>query len=250
KQDVAKDLPEKTETILFCEMGAEQRKIYDHFRQKYRDLLAKKIQTDGFHKAGVYILEGLLKLRQICNSPALLAEKEGQFNPESTKMERLMQMLGEIVAEGHKVLVFSFFTGMLKLVEEKLDQTGIGHVKLTGQSRDREALVEEFRTNDEKQVFLISLKAGGFGLNLSEANYVFLIDPWWNPAVEQQAIDRTHRIGQTRQVFAYKMICKNTIEEKILELQKKKQAVAKDIIHTESGFLKQLKPADLEELFG
>ncbi|MCB0847574.1 MAG: DEAD/DEAH box helicase, partial [Bacteroidetes bacterium] len=249
KQEVAKDLPEKTETVLFCEMSPAQRKVYDHFKDKYRNLLMEKIETEGYQKAGMYILQGLLKLRQICNSANLLDEEEGQFTEESAKMEVMFEMLDDIFAEGHKVLIFSFFKGMLDMIGDELTKRGIDYVKLTGESQNRENLVDTFKENDDKKAFLISLKAGGFGLNLAEANYVFLVDPWWNPAVEQQAIDRTHRIGQTQNVFAYKLICKDTIEEKILKLQEQKKALAKDIIHVESGFLKKLKPEDVQDLF-
>lgn len=249
KGDVAKELPPKTETVLYCEMAEEQRKVYDHFRTKYRELLIEKMETEGMNKAGMYILQGLLKLRQICNSPQLLSENEGGFTSESTKLERLTEMLLEIISQGQKVLVFSFFKGMLAMIGDALENQNIDYVKLTGESQNREELVETFKTDESKRAFLISLKAGGFGLNLSEANYVFLVDPWWNPAVEQQAIDRTHRIGQTQHVFAYKLICKDTIEEKILKIQEKKQAIANELVHTEAGFLKQLKPEDVKDLF-
>ena len=249
KREVAKELPEKTETVLFCEMPDNQRKVYDYFKDKYRNLLIEKMETEGYGKAGMYILQGLLKLRQICNSPALLSVEEGNFDNDSAKLEMLLEMLDDIFSQGQKVLIFSFFKGMLELVGEELRKRKIDFVQLTGESQNREELVESFKTDETKQAFLISLKAGGFGLNLEEANYVFLIDPWWNPAVEQQAIDRSHRIGQKQQVFAYKMICRNTIEEKILKLQEKKKALATDIIHTESGFLKSLAPEDVQDLF-
>ena len=249
KEEVAKELPEKNETIIYCEMSPSQRKIYDHFKDKYRNMLMDKIETEGYHKAGVHILQGLLKLRQICNSPQLLDENDGQFSKDSTKMETLMEMLEDIFSQGNKVLIFSFFKGMLDLVGQALDRKKIGYVTLTGDSHNRESLVETFKLEKDKKAFLISLKAGGFGLNLAEANYVFLIDPWWNPAVEQQAIDRTHRIGQTQSVFAYKLICKDTIEEKILKIQSNKKALGKEFIHTEAGFLKNLKPEDVKDLF-
>lgn len=249
KQQVAKELPEKTETVLYCEMAPAQRKVYDHFKDKYRNLLMEKINSEGYGKAGVYILQGLMKLRQICNSPMLLNGEPGTFTHESAKLEVMFDMLDDIIAEGYKVLIFSFFKGMLNLVGQALTERKVDYVLLTGESQNREALVDSFKNDPEKRAFLISLKAGGFGLNLEEANYVFLVDPWWNPAVEQQAIDRSHRIGQTEKVFAYKLICKDTIEEKILKLQESKKALAADLIHTESGFLKQLKPEDVRDLF-
>jgi len=249
KEEVAKELPEKTETILYCKMSKAQRKVYDYFKDSYRELITTKIEQEGMNKAGMYILQGLSRLRQICNSPQLLPADEGEFTQDSAKLEVLMEHLDEIFAEGDKVLVFSFFTGMLDLIGRELTDRDVAYVKLTGQSQNREKLVSEFKENSHNKAFLISLKAGGFGLNLTEASYVFLVDPWWNPAVEQQAIDRTHRIGQIRQVFAYKMICLDTIEEKILEVQDKKLALSQDIIHTETGFIKKLTPDDVKELF-
>ena len=249
KKEVAKELPEKTEIVLYCEMAKAQRKVYDFYRDKFKDLILEKMESEGMSQAGMFILQGLSKLRQICNSPQLLAAEEGEFTQESAKLEVLMEHLEEVFSAGNKVLIFSFFTGMLDLIAKELEKRKTDFVTLTGQSRNREALVQEFKENEDKKVFLISLKAGGFGLNLTEASYVFLVDPWWNPAVEQQAIDRTHRIGQDQQVFAYKMICKDTIEEKILAIQEKKLAVSQDIIHTESGFIKKLSPKDIEGLF-
>lgn len=249
KQEVAKELPEKTEIILYCNMSKAQRKVYDYYKDTYRDLITEKIEQEGMNKAGIYILQGLSRLRQICNSPQLLPADEGEFTQDSAKLEVLMEHLDEIFAEGHKVLVFSFFTGMLDLIGRELTERSIEYVLLTGQSQNREKLVSAFKESNHKKAFLISLKAGGFGLNLTEASYVFLVDPWWNPAVEQQAIDRTHRIGQTRQVFAYKMICLDTIEEKILNVQDKKLAISQDIIHTETGYIKKLTPDDVRDLF-
>ena len=249
KTEVAKELPKKTEIVLYCDMPKAQRKVYDYYKDKFKDLILGKIESEGMSKAGIFILQGLSKLRQICDSPQLLSEEEGEFTEESAKLEMLMEHLEEIFLAGHKVLIFSFFTGMLDLIRKELTKRKTGYVLLTGQSQKREALVQEFKDDPEKKAFLISLKAGGFGLNLTEASYVFLVDPWWNPAVEQQAIDRTHRIGQEQQVFAYKMICKDSIEEKILAIQEKKLAVSKDIIHTESGFIKKLSPDDIKGLF-
>lgn len=249
KNEVAKELPEKTEIVVHCEMSIEQRKVYDYFKDKFRNMIMDKIESEGISKAGIYVLQGLTKLRQICNSPQLLSTEEGEFTHKSAKLEILISNLDEITSEGHKVLVFSFFTGMLDLISDELRQRKIGYVKLTGQSQNREGLVNEFKENDNKKVFLVSLKAGGFGLNLTEASYVFLVDPWWNPAVEQQAIDRTHRIGQSKQVFAYKLICRETIEEKILKIQERKLAVSQDVIHTETGFVKKLSQEDIKGLF-
>lgn len=247
KEQVADDLPAKSESILFCEMNHKQRRVYEAFKNYYRDHLLNVIEERGLEKSGVYILEGLLKLRQICDSPALLKD-ETEYPSESVKIAELMTHLEELVG-GHKVLVFSQFVQMLTLIREELEAKEIPYSYLDGKTRNRQAAVQDFQEDDTKRVFLISLKAGGVGLNLTAADYVFLIDPWWNPAVEQQAIDRTHRIGQTRKVFAYRFICKDTVEEKILKLQEKKQALADDIVSTEKSFLKTLTKDDVAELF-
>lgn len=248
KEDVAKELPEKSEMVIYCELGKKQRKTYDYFKNKYYEKIKTVIEEEGISKSGIYVLQGLLKLRQICNSTALIKD-EGDFGNESVKLEVIMNELQQVAGQKGKALVFSYFVEMLDIVAKELEALGIGYTILTGSSVDREKIVNDFKNHDENKIFLISLKAGGFGLNLTEANYVFMIDPWWNPAVEQQAIDRTHRIGQNQKVFAYKLICRNTIEEKILELQEKKQAVAKDIINVEAGFMKKLNKEDLTALF-
>jgi non-specific serine/threonine protein kinase len=249
KDQVAKDLPARTEMTMYCEMGAEQRKIYNDFKEHYRNFLLNKIQEEGMGKSGIYILEGLTKLRQICDSPALLNEKEVYPNV-SAKLEELIREIEENVG-GHKVLVFSQFVGMLSLIRHQLEKHKIAFEYIDGSvtAQNRQNAVNNFQTNDEIKVFLISLKAGGVGLNLTAADYVYLVDPWWNPAVEQQAIDRTHRIGQTKKIFAYKMICKDSIEEKIIQLQEKKKAIAADIIKEENGFMKKLTKDDIEFLF-
>lgn len=228
KEQVAKELPEKTESIIYCEMGNEQRKVYDSFKNKYRDYLINKIDENGVENAQMYILEGLTKLRQICNSPALISEEEDYGN-QSVKLDLLIENIKEKTGN-HKILVFSQFVKMLGLIKTRLDEEQIHYEYLDGQTTNREEKVNNFQNNSAVRVFLISLKAGGTGLNLTEADYVFLVDPWWNPAVENQAIDRCYRIGQKQKVMAYRMICKDTIEEKIALLQGKKKAVATSII--------------------
>jgi SNF2 family DNA or RNA helicase len=195
------------------------------------------------------VLDALLKLRQICNSPALI--KGAMLSNESVKIQELVRHITQKTGN-HKILIFSQFVEMLGLIKKEIQKTGVKFEYLDGSiaSHKREAIVQNFQQNDEIRIFLISLKAGGVGLNLTEADYVYLVDPWWNPAVEAQAIDRTHRIGQTKKVFAYKMICKDTIEEKVLLLQEKKKKVASDIISTEQSFYKQLEKEDIMELFG
>ncbi len=247
KEEVAKDLPDKTETILYCEMGKKQRKVYETLREHYRQRIADEMALVGREKAAFLILEGLLKLRQVCDSPVLLSG-EGDYGNDSAKLDELVREIEEN-ASNHKILIFSQFLKMLDLVRTHLEQHHIPYEYLDGQTTDRASKVNRFQTDQQCRVFLVSLKAGGVGLNLTEADYVYLVDPWWNPAVERQAIDRTHRIGQTRKVFAYRMICKDTVEEKILELQERKKAVAADLISTEAGLLKTLTREDVLGLF-
>ncbi|MEI2739350.1 MAG: SNF2-related protein [Chitinophagaceae bacterium] len=249
KEQVAKDLPEKQEMILFCEMEDEQRNIYDAYRNDFRNQILGTIETQGIQKSQLTILQGLMKLRQICDSPAILNEQE-KFENHSIKLDELAREITENIGD-HKALIFSQFLGMLALIRAKLDELGVKYEYFDGSTSapDREKAIQSFQNNDDVRVFLISLKAGGVGLNLTAADYVYIVDPWWNPAVEQQAIDRTHRIGQTKNIFAYRMICKDTIEDKILQLQEKKRALAKDIISDDASFVKALTREDVEYLF-
>jgi non-specific serine/threonine protein kinase len=249
KEQVAKDLPEKTETILFCEMEPEQRTIYDMYKNTYREKILGTIDQQGIDKSQLTILQGLMKLRQICDSPAILNE-EDKYPNHSIKLDELTREITENIGE-HKALIFSQFLGMLGLIRQKLTEQNIPFEYFDGSTSatDREKAIQNFQNNDECRVFLISLKAGGVGLNLTAADYVYIVDPWWNPAVEQQAIDRTHRIGQTKNIFAYRMICIDTIEDKILQLQEKKKILAKELISDETSFVKALTKADVEYLF-
>ena len=249
KEQVAKDLPEKQEMVLFCDMEEEQRSIYDAYRNDFRNQILGSIESQGIQRSQLTILQGLMKLRQICDSPAILNEAE-KFPNHSIKLDELSRELSEGIST-HKALVFSQFLGMLALIREKLDELGIPYVYFDGSTSapDREKAIQRFQQDDAVRVFLISLKAGGVGLNLTAADYVYIMDPWWNPAVEQQAIDRTHRIGQTKNIFAYRMICKDTIEDKILQLQERKRNLAKDIIADDQGFVKTLTREDVEYLF-
>jgi non-specific serine/threonine protein kinase len=190
-----------------------------------------------------------MKLRQICDSPAIMNEEE-KFPNVSIKLDELVREIAENISN-HKALVFSQFLGMLALVRERLTEMGIEYEYFDGSTSppERERAIQNFQNNEQCRVFLISLKAGGVGLNLTAADYVYIVDPWWNPAVEQQAIDRTHRIGQTKNIFAYRMICKDTVEDKILLLQEKKKALAADLITDDAGFVKNLTREDLEYLF-
>ncbi len=249
KEQVAKELPDKTETYMFCEMEQEQRKVYEAFKNKYRDMLLHKIDEEGLGKSKIYVIEGLMKLRQICDSPAILSD-DYDYGNESVKIKELIRNIKEKTGK-HKILVFSQFVKMLSEVKKQLTAENIVFEYLDGQSsqKQRQDSVENFQQDDNIKVFLISLKAGGTGINLTSADYVYLIDPWWNPAVENQAIDRTHRIGQDKKVIAYRMICKDTIEEKIMKYQERKMKIASEIITTEDNFVKQLKKEDIVDLF-
>lgn len=248
KEQVAKDLPEKTETVLFCEMGADQRKIYDAYRSMYREQIMGMIDERGIERSTMHILQGLTKLRQICDSPAILNEEE-RYHNYSIKLDELTREITENVGN-HKALIFSQFLGMLALIRKELEAKGIPYAYFDGSSSsaERERNIQEFQNNESCRVFLISLKAGGIGLNLTAADYVYIVDPWWNPAVEQQAIDRTHRIGQTKNIFAYRLICKDTIEEKMLVLQERKRALANELVSDDNAFLKRLTKEDIAYL--
>lgn len=249
KEQVAKDLPEKSEMILFCEMGKEQRNIYDAYRNDYRDKILGVVEEQGVQKSQLTILQGLMKLRQICDSPAIIKEEE-KYPNVSVKLEELGREITENISN-HKALVFSQFLGMLALIKEKLHELGVNYEYFDGSTspQERERAIQRFQNDEDCRVFLISLKAGGVGLNLTAADYVYIVDPWWNPAVEQQAIDRTHRIGQTKNIFAYRMICKDTVEDKILQLQERKKALAADLVTDDAGFVKTLTREDIEYLF-
>jgi SNF2 family DNA or RNA helicase len=250
KEQVATELPPKIEDVIFCDMDKKQREVYDAYRNEYRNKLLKKIEEEGIEKSKFMVLEALTRLRQICDSPALLKDKEIDTT-ESVKIKEIVNHITEKTAQ-HKVLLFSQFVAMLTLIKDELNKRGIAYEYLDGKSSttQRESSVENFQNNDDLRVFLISLKAGGTGLNLTAADYVYIVDPWWNPAVENQAIDRCYRIGQDKHVFAYRMICKNTVEEKILTLQAKKKKIAQDIIQTDDSIMKTIDVNDIKGLFG
>jgi SNF2 family DNA or RNA helicase len=246
KKQVATELPEKTEMIIYCEMGIEQRKVYDAYEKEFRNYLLHQPEED-LPRNNMHVLQGLTKLRQICNSPALLKD-DAYYGDAAAKIDVLIEQI-ESKHKHHKILVFSQFVGMLDLIKKELSAKYIAFEYLTGQTKDRAAVVTNFQGNDDIRVFLISLKAGGTGLNLTEADYVYLVDPWWNPAVENQAIDRCYRIGQEKHVVAIRLICPDTIEEKILKLQAAKKELVSDLIKTDMGVLKNFGKADLLELF-
>jgi superfamily II DNA or RNA helicase len=246
KTQVVKDLPEKTEQILHCDMEPAQRKTYEDLREHYRGALLRREAGEATRANNIEILEALLRLRQAACHPGLIDPSRG--GEPSAKLDMLLPQLAEVIAEGHKVLIFSQFTKFLGLVRDRLEAENITYEYLDGQTRDRAERVERFQTDPTVPVFLISLKAGGLGLNLTSAGYVYLLDPWWNPAVEAQAIDRSHRIGQTQNVFAYRLICRDTVEQKILELQQKKRELAESILEGDGRLLPSLSRDDLEFL--
>jgi SNF2 family DNA or RNA helicase len=246
KEQVAAELPAKTEQTLYCEMEPEQRKLYDELRAHYRNTLLHRVQREGMARSKMHILEALLRLRQAACHPGLIDQKRA--DGASGKTELLLAQLREVLDEGHKALVFSQFTSLLAILREHLEAERIPYEYLDGATRDRQERVEHFQSDRACPLFLISLKAGGLGLNLTAADYVFLLDPWWNPAIEAQAIDRTHRIGQTKPVFAYRLIARDSIEEKVLELQKTKRDLASAIVTADNSLIGGLQREDLELL--
>jgi len=246
KDEVATDLPRKTETTIYCDLDNDQRRLYDELRDHYRRSLLDRVEKVGMGRSKIQVLEALLRLRQAACHPGLIDKARTQF--PSAKTDVLFPELQEILESGHKVLVFSQFTSLLSIIRERLDADGVIYEYLDGRTRDRAQRVERFQTDPACKLFLISLKAGGVGLNLTAAEYVFLLDPWWNPAVEAQAIDRTHRIGQTKPVFAYRLIARGTVEEKVLKLQEEKRDLADAILGGDYRIITDLKREDLELL--
>ena len=245
KAQVVKDLPEKTEQTLHCDMEPAQRKVYEQLRTHYRAALLRK-ESAELNRSKIEVLEALLRLRQAACHPGLIDPTV--TGEPSAKLDMLLPQIAEVVEEGHKALVFSQFTSFLAIVRDRLDQEGLTYEYLDGRTRNRAERVERFQTDPDCGIFLISLKAGGLGLNLTAAEYVYLLDPWWNPAVEAQAIDRSHRIGQTQRVFAYRLICRDTVEEKILELQQRKRDLADAILNADNRVISNLSREDLEFL--
>lgn len=242
KHEVAKDLPEKTEMVLYCEMGAEQRRIYDAYEKEFREFISATT-NDEIRKSPMNVLKGLTRLRQICDSPILLGDDKVS-DERSAKVDLLVDEITGKMGQ-HKILVFSQFVAMLDIIKKELMKRDIGFCYLTGSTRDRQAVVKEFQENTGIRVFLISLKAGGTGLNLTEADYVYLVDPWWNPAVENQAIDRSHRIGQNKHIVAVRMICTGTVEEKMMLVQDAKRELTDGLIKANSSFISSFSKTDL-----
>jgi len=245
KREVAPDLPERIEERRDCELTRGQRQLYlDELRRGRELVLRMAADPESLSANKLSILTALTRMRQVCCHPALAGGAPGLG---SGKFDAFFELLEPLLAEGHKVLVFSQFVECLKLLADELTRRELPYHVLTGQTTRREQVVAAFQTDERACAFLISLKAGGTGLNLTAASYVVLFDPWWNPAVEAQAIDRTHRIGQDRTVIAYRMLTEGTIEERIWELQQKKAALVKDVLG-EEGFARTLSRADLEYL--
>ena len=248
KDLVADELPAKTLITREVEFESAQADLYETVRAAMDKRVRDEIAAKGIAKSHIVVLDALLKLRQICCDPRLLKTGLKGKPPPSAKLATLMEMLDELLAEGRSILLFSQFTSMLALIETELEQRGVAYAKLTGTTRDRKKPIELFQSGQVK-LFLISLKAGGTGLTLTAADTVIHYDPWWNPAVENQATDRAHRIGQIKPVFVYKLIAKGTLEERIVELQTKKGALAAGLLDGDTSAASTLNAKDLQALF-
>ena len=246
KEQAAPELPPRSERLLYNAMEPEQRTLYEKTRDYYRELLLGLVAEEGLPHARMRVLEGLLRLRQICLHPRLI---DANYTGDSAKLTQVLETMETLRAEGHKALIFSQFTSMLDILRAELDSRDIPYAYLDGKTKNRQARVDAFQRDAQLPFFLISLKAGGLGLNLTAADYVLHFDPWWNPAVERQATDRAHRIGQERPVFVYKYISEDSVEEKIVQLQERKRALTDSLISTEAGFFKALTAEDIAGLF-
>lgn len=248
KKEVLTELPEKTITVLSNEMGEEQRNIYLNYLAQAKQEIAEKIEVNGYEKSQIQILAALTRLRQICCHPGLFIEG---YQDGSSKLDQCMEVVQDAVNSGHKILLFSGYTSMFEIIEKELKQREIQYFKLTGSTKveERLTLVDEFNENPEIKVFLISLKAGGTGLNLTGADMVIHYDPWWNLSTENQATDRAYRIGQKNNVQVYKLITKNSIEEKIYELQERKAELADNMLDTKTTFINKLSKDEIMNLF-
>ena len=248
KEQVLPELPGKTETTIYCVLDDEARREYDKLAAHYRSSLKSQVKTEGMQRTRMQVLEALLRLRQLACHPGLI--DQARISDPSAKLDLLEEQLEEVINSGRKALVFSQFTSMLAIVRSRLDARGVVYEYLDGSTTHRKDHVENFQNNDDVKLFLISLKAGGVGLNLTAADYCFILDPWWNPASEAQAIDRAHRIGQKNHVFAYRLITRGTVEEKILELQAAKRKLVDGIIAADGDILAEMTAEDLDFLLG
>jgi len=243
KEEVAPELPPVTETAVFCEMTEEQQSLYETEKSKVRNLIIENFESGGIKNSSVLVLRALTMLRQLANHPRMT---DSGSDAGSGKFKEVTDSLDIILAENHKVLIFSSFVKHLNLLEEYCNEKGFKYALLTGSTTNREKVINSFKSKSEIQLFLISLKAGGVGLNLTEADYVFILDPWWNPAAEMQALNRAHRIGQDKNVFVYRFISKETVEEKIVQLQQKKKALADLFVPSDSSIAGMTREEILE----
>lgn len=249
KDQVLKELPPKTETLHYCELTEKQKILYREVAEYSKSEIFKNIDSKGMEKSYFSILTALLRLRQICCHPGLVSKEMHSIYDDSGKVQELFPLLEEIIDEGHRILLFSQFVEMLKIIETGINEHKWQSVYLDGSTKNRQAIIDEFQETEEIKIFLLSLKAGGVGINLTAADYVIHFDPWWNPAVENQATDRAHRIGQVNPVFVYRLITRDTIEEKIHNMQQKKKELAESVITDETSWLKRLSLSDIENLF-
>jgi len=247
KNEVARELPPVYEQVRYVNMAESQLRLYEEEKSQVRNALLENLEEVGLERSSIMVLQALTRLRQIANHPDLVEDFNGE---ESGKFTEVYRDIESVISEGHKVLVFSSFVKHLDLFRTRLEQDGIGYAYLTGSrnQRQREEAVNDFQTRSNCSLFLISLKAGGVGLNLTAADYVFILDPWWNPAAEMQALSRAHRIGQENRVFVYRFISNDSIEEKIQRLQERKRELAETFV-TSNNPLKSLSEDELLELF-
>ena len=248
KKQVLTELPDKTITVLNNEMEEEQEKVYLSYLAQAKSELSEQIASNGFENSQIQILSALTRLRQICCHPSLFLDN---YKGESSKLNQCIEIIKDAIESGHKILLFSTYTSMFEIIEKELRREQIQYFKLTGQTKvdKRIELVDEFNCNQDIKVFLISLKAGGTGLNLTGADMVIHYDPWWNLAAENQATDRAYRIGQKNNVQVYKLITKNSIEEKIYDLQEKKAKLIDNVLDTKTSFISKLSKEDIMKLF-
>ncbi|MEL6182705.1 MAG: DEAD/DEAH box helicase, partial [Myxococcota bacterium] len=249
KSDVALELPPHQEQVLYCDLGPDQRRLYEQIRATWRSVVLKEVDTRGVGGATLTVLEALTRLRQTCCDARLVPLDEARHVQGSAKMELLSELLDDVLAGGHRSLIFSQWPSLLKLVRAMLVKREIAHLYLDGQTRDRQPLVETWNSTVGPPVFLISLKAGGSGMNLTGADVVIHLDPWWNPAVEAQATARAHRIGQTRPVLSYKLVARDTVEEKLIELQQRKLQLITSTLSSDQTWVDHLTREDLEAVF-
>ncbi|MGK0366814.1 MAG: SNF2 family DNA or RNA helicase, partial [Saprospiraceae bacterium] len=246
KKDVLSDLPDKIEQTLYIEMSPPQRKLYEERRIFYKSAIDNSIATRGLQQSRFFIFQAMNELRQIASTP----EQFSDGKIISPKRELLEEQLADVLANNHKALIFVNFLAAIELISEQLEAMGIDYVSMTGATRNRQNLVQKFQTDPNCRVFLMTLKTGGTGLNLTAADTIFIFDPWWNAAAESQAIDRAHRMGQKNKVLAYKLITQDTIEEKIIELQEKKKELFDNVISADGASLKAMSEDDIDFVLG